>query len=44
MCSGEDVLAKHGILDLSEVELVELKEGEFLMPGLIDTHTVRVLS
>ncbi|KAI0345335.1 Metallo-dependent hydrolase [Trametopsis cervina] len=37
--SLQDVLAKHGILDLSEVELVELKEGEFLMPGLIDTHT-----
>lgn len=41
--SLQDVLAKHGILDLSEVELVGLKEGEFLMPGLIDTHTVRIL-
>ena len=25
---------------LSHVEIVVLKDGEFLMPGFIDTHTV----
>lgn len=33
----QDTLAKHGVVD---TELTELKRGEFLMPGLIDTHTV----
>lgn len=39
--SLQDVLAKHGFVDLADVELVELKQGEFLLPGFIDTHTVR---
>jgi hypothetical protein len=26
---------------LSDVEIVMLKHGEFLMPGFVDTHTVR---
>ncbi|KAL6305304.1 Metallo-dependent hydrolase [Sparassis latifolia] len=33
----QDVLAKHGYVD--DVDLVELKVGEFLIPGFIDTHT-----
>ena len=33
----QDTLAKYGAID---AEVVELKRGEFLMPGLIDTHTV----
>ena len=28
---------------LSEVNVVYLKDGEFLMPGFIDTHTVCAL-
>ena len=35
----QDVLAKHG-LQLDDVELTELRHGEFLMPGFIDTHLV----
>ncbi|KAI0763687.1 Metallo-dependent hydrolase [Irpex lacteus] len=37
--SLQDVLAQHGVVDMSDVELVELKDGEFLMPGFIDTHS-----
>ncbi|EMD38285.1 hypothetical protein CERSUDRAFT_113456 [Gelatoporia subvermispora B] len=33
----QDVLARHGIL--SDVDLVEIRKGEFLMPGFVDTHT-----
>ncbi|KAH9945880.1 guanine deaminase [Epithele typhae] len=33
----QHVLARHGLL-ADDVELVELKHGEFLMPGFIDTH------
>ncbi|KAH9952108.1 Metallo-dependent hydrolase [Amylocystis lapponica] len=33
----QDALARHGLV--SEVDLVELKPGEFIMPGFIDTHT-----
>lgn len=36
----QDTLAAHGQID--NVDLVELKPGEFLMPGFIDTHTVSV--
>lgn len=36
-----NVLAKHGLLDLTGVDIIELKPGEFLLPGFIDTHTVR---
>ncbi|KAF9819778.1 hypothetical protein IEO21_01869 [Rhodonia placenta] len=32
----QDVLAKHG--QTGAVDLVELKTGEFLMPGFVDTH------
>ena len=35
----QDTLAKHGIL-VEDVDLIELKRGEFLLPGFIDTHTV----
>ncbi|GJE90755.1 guanine deaminase [Phanerochaete sordida] len=34
----EDTLAKHGLVDLQDHEVVDLKHGEFLMPGFIDTH------
>ena len=37
----EDTLAKHGLVDLQGHEIVELKHGEFIMPGFIDTHLVR---
>jgi guanine deaminase len=36
----QDVLAKYGLVDVQDVDIVELKHGEFLMPGFIDTHTV----
>lgn len=36
----QDALARHG-LGAEDVDLVELKLGEFLMPGFIDTHIVR---
>ncbi|KAI0082846.1 guanine deaminase [Panus rudis PR-1116 ss-1] len=35
----QEVLAKHGLCQDPETDLVELKAGEFIMPGLIDTHT-----
>ena len=38
----QDALARHGVLDAADVDLVELKYGEFLLPGFIDTHTVSV--
>jgi guanine deaminase len=34
-----DLLDKHGWKE-GECEVVEMKQGEFLCPGLIDTHTV----
>ena len=37
--SVQDVLARHGSLD---TPLISLKYGEFILPGFIDTHTVRV--
>lgn len=36
----QDTLSKHGVKLDSGTELVELKDGEFLIPGFIDTHTV----
>ncbi|KZT09640.1 Metallo-dependent hydrolase [Laetiporus sulphureus 93-53] len=33
----QDVLAEHGHIDT--VNLIELRMGEFLMPGFVDTHT-----
>ena len=33
----ESTLAKYGC---SNEELIELKDGEFLLPGFVDTHTV----
>ncbi|KAH9857128.1 guanine deaminase [Lenzites betulinus] len=33
----QDVLARHG-LGADDVDLIELKLGEFLLPGFIDTH------
>ena len=35
----QEVLARHGVLS-EAVDIVELKHGEFLMPGFIDTHIV----
>ncbi|CAL1705159.1 unnamed protein product [Somion occarium] len=35
----QETLAKHGLELNADVELIELKDGEFLMPGFIDTHT-----
>ena len=35
----QNVLAKHGVVS-EGTEIVELKTGEFLMPGFIDTHIV----
>lgn len=41
----QQVLAKHGYSSLedynNDMDLVGLKLGEFLMPGFVDTHTVR---
>ena len=34
----QDVLASKGYVD---VDVVELKDGQFLLPGFVDTHTVR---
>lgn len=33
----QGILALKGCID---ADIVELKEGEFLMPGFVDTHTV----
>lgn len=41
--SLQNVLAKYGLVDAQDVDMVELKQGEFLMPGFIDTHTVSLL-
>lgn len=35
-----NVLAQHGSLD---VPLVNLRHGEFILPGFVDTHTVRLI-
>lgn len=37
----QDVLVKHGYTSVEDVKIVELRRGEFLLPGFIDTHTVR---
>lgn len=37
----QNVLASKGCLDS---EVIALREGEFIIPGFIDTHTVRFLS
>jgi guanine deaminase len=36
----QDVLAQHASL---EAHLVNLRHGEFILPGFVDTHTVRIL-
>ena len=36
----QEVLAQKGLGEL-DVDFVSLKKGEFLVPGFIDTHTVR---
>lgn len=36
----QDIIAQHGYT-LPGASFIELKEGEFLMPGFVDTHTVR---
>ena len=35
----QDALALHGVLG-EDADVVALKHGEFLMPGLVDTHIV----
>lgn len=40
----EAALSKGWSLDDPSVDFVELSEGEFLCPGFVDTHTVRILS
>ena len=35
----QDALERHGML--WPVDFIELKHGEFLLPGFIDTHIVR---
>jgi len=39
----QEILAQNGHTDPG-ASFIELKEGEFLMPGFIDTHTVRLAS
>ncbi|EKM55167.1 uncharacterized protein PHACADRAFT_255596 [Phanerochaete carnosa HHB-10118-sp] len=34
----EDTLASYGLVNLRDFEFIELKHGEFIMPGFIDTH------
>ncbi|KAJ7087886.1 Metallo-dependent hydrolase [Mycena epipterygia] len=34
----QETMAAHGYID---VDVIPLRDGEFIMPGLIDTHTVR---
>lgn len=36
----QNVLAQHASL---EARLVNLRHGEFILPGFVDTHTVRIL-
>lgn len=36
----QEILAKHGVVDTADLDIVELKHGEFIMPGFVDTHTV----
>ncbi len=35
----QNVLAKHASLD---TPLISLRHGEFILPGFVDTHTVRI--
>ncbi len=35
----QNVLAKHASID---IRLVILRHGEFILPGFVDTHTVRI--
>lgn len=39
----QEVAATHGVMigGQEHVQVVELKDGEFLCPGFVDTHTVR---
>jgi guanine deaminase len=37
----QETMARNGYID---TEIYELKDGEFLMPGLIDTHTASSFS
>ena len=36
----QEILASKKLVD---VNIIYLKDGEFLMPGFIDTHTVRII-
>ncbi|KAJ3883679.1 Metallo-dependent hydrolase [Lentinula edodes] len=36
--SVQETLLQKGLLD-TDVEIVELREGQFIMPGFVDTHT-----
>lgn len=37
--SVQETLLQKGLLD-TDVAIVELREGQFIMPGFVDTHTV----
>lgn len=37
----QEIMAQQGCTD---ADVVALRTGEFLMPGLIDTHTVRLIT
>ncbi len=43
----QDILAMHGHPNIAKlhgwIQFIQLKTGEFLMPGFIDTHTVSEL-
>jgi cytosine/adenosine deaminase-related metal-dependent hydrolase len=38
----QDVALKHGMVLDGSVDVHELKYGEWLMPGFVDTHTVSI--
>ncbi|KAF8891300.1 hypothetical protein BD779DRAFT_1468887 [Infundibulicybe gibba] len=35
----QEVLTQKGCIDNADVEIIELPRGQFIMPGLVDTHT-----
>lgn len=39
-CELETILHNHGLQDCGKYVLTELKPGEFIIPGFIDTHIV----
>lgn len=39
-CLLQETLLKQGYGSINDVKVVELKKGQFIMPGFVDTHTV----